>query len=548
MSDVFISYARSTTAKQAQAVAEALRGLGYDVWLDTELPAHRSYSDVIEERLKAARAVIVIWSAEAAKSEWVRSEADRAREEHKLVQVRVDGARLPMPFDQIQCADLAGWSGDLDAPGWAKVAGSVRNLVGGSGAGPSPSSQAQPSLPSKPSIAVMPFANLSGDAEQDYFADGMVEEIVAALTRFKSIFVIASGSTLSFKGKAVTPREVARELGVRYVLEGSVRKAGGRVRIAVKLIDAGDGAQIWADRFEDTLEDVFALQDKVALAVAGVIEPSVRLAEIRRVSKRPTENMGSYDLYLRAMALYETFAPAEVFKAIELLERSVALDPDFAPAMSVAAQSHAYIVAFGWTDDPASHRQKGVELAQRALRVRDADSQVLAQAAYSAIMLTGDLEAGAPHIDRAKALNPGASHVWQLSGIMQIRRGNADLGIEQVETAMRLDPVSSVRQTAQRMFIAIGRLEQGRLAEAAAILKETTRQIDTPFGHAILAAVEGLLGNVVEAKSALARYRERSNNAIERSGAFFIRPEHRERFLEGVAIAEGERPVPGTEA
>jgi adenylate cyclase len=295
MADVFISYARATGAGQAQQVVRGLRGLGYSVWIDDELPAHRAYSGVIAEQIAAAKAAVVIWSAEAAQSEWVLSEANRAREAHKLVQVAMDAAPLPMPFDAIHCVDLAGWDGEADAPGWRKVVASVSDLVAGApasaaaGAAPPPSPVSLPppaspplptplSQPDKPSIGVMPFANLSGDPEQEYFADGMVEEIVGALSRYRSIFVIGSGSTFSFKGTGATPREVGRQLGVRYVLEGSVRKAGARVRIAVKLTDAADGVQIWADRFEDTLDDLFALQDKVALAVAGVLEPTVREA------------------------------------------------------------------------------------------------------------------------------------------------------------------------------------------------------------------------------------------------------------------------------
>ncbi len=238
MSDVFISYARST-ATQAQAAAEALKALGYSVWLDDELLAHHPYTHAIEEQLTAAKAALVIWSAEAVRSEWVLSEANRAREDRKLVQLSVDGARLPMPFDQTQCADLAGWTVDRIVPGWRKVVASVADLVGEGLRRPRRLADAPFALPSKPSIAVMPFANLSGDPEQEYFADGMVEEIVTALSRFKSIFVIGSGSTLSFKGKAISPHEAGRRLGVRYVLEGSVRKAGVRVRITTKLTEAG---------------------------------------------------------------------------------------------------------------------------------------------------------------------------------------------------------------------------------------------------------------------------------------------------------------------
>src|SRR5215472_16775395 len=296
MADVFISYARSTE-KQARAVAEGLRAEGYSVWSDDDLPSHRAYADVIEEQLSTAKAVVVIWSAEAVRSEWVRSEANRAREDHKLVQLNMDGARLPMPFDQIQCADLAGWSGDRAAPGWTKVAASVAELATARAApAPPVTSGAPPSLPSKPSIAVMPFANLSDDRDQEYFADGMMDEIVGVLSRFRSIFVIASSSTMTFKGKSVSPQEVRRLLGVRFVLEGSVRKAAGRVRISARLLDTADATQVWADRFDDTLDDVFALQDKVAASVAGVIVPAVREAEIRRAmgSANP-DDRNAYD-------------------------------------------------------------------------------------------------------------------------------------------------------------------------------------------------------------------------------------------------------------
>jgi adenylate cyclase len=288
MSHVFISYARST-AKETQQVASALRGLGHEVWLDDQIPAHRAYADVIEERLREAKAVVVIWSAEAVKSQWVQSEADKAREDGKLVQLNLDGAKLPMPFDRIQCVDMNGWRGDLNAPAWRKIAASVVELVGGTSPALASVTGDRPAFPSKPSIAVLPFADMTGsEGGQDYFVDGMVAEITTALSRIRSIFVIASSSALTFKGKDIGAREAAQQLGVRYVLEGSVRKAAGRVRIAVQLIDASNGVQIWNQRFDDTLEDVFALQDKVALAVAGRIEPTMREAEIRRASSRPT--------------------------------------------------------------------------------------------------------------------------------------------------------------------------------------------------------------------------------------------------------------------
>ena len=223
MADIFISYARSTEP-QAKQIAEALRDLGYGVWRDDELPAHRAYNEVIEERLKAAGAVVVIWSADAVKSQWVRSEADRAREDGKLVQLTLDGARLPMPFDQIQCADLSGWNGDTAAAGWRKVVAGIGDLLVDAKNEPA---ILTPPLPTKPSIAVLPFANLSGDPEQEYFADGMVVEIVASLSRVRSIFVIASGSGLSFKGKGLSP-SIRRRSCTTRVMHSRIRPMAPR--------------------------------------------------------------------------------------------------------------------------------------------------------------------------------------------------------------------------------------------------------------------------------------------------------------------------------
>jgi TolB-like protein len=534
MSDVFISYARST-AREAKAVAEALRGLGYSVWIDDDLPAHRTYSRVIEEQMMAAKAAVVIWSADAVQSEWVLSEANRAREDHKLVQVTTDRARLPMPFDTIQCADLAGWSGDMDAPGWRKVVASIADLVGGLAAASSVS-DAPPPLPSKPSIAVMPFANLSGDPEQEYFADGMVEEIITALSRFKSIFVIGSGSTLSFKGKSVSPHEAGRQLGVRYVLEGSVRRAGARVRITAKLTDAEGGAQIWADRFEDTLDDIFALQDRVALSVGGVIEPAVRTAEVRRTARRPTENLGSYDLYLRASGDFLSFVPEKALASLALMERAIELDPDFGPAMARAGQLCSFVFSFGWSDDPRAYRRRGIALAHRAIEVAGDDADVLVTAASTIQTLERNLDSATTLIDRALELNPGASVVWYYSGMLQIALGEPDLAVQHLETARRLDPLSAMLP-AQRQWTAIARFQQGRFAETVQLLSEIVRHVTSPLTPAFLAAAYGQLGMKSEAEGALALYREWTSTPIKLLARG--RPEHIKLFLDGIAVAEG---------
>jgi TolB-like protein len=217
-----------------------------------------------------------------------------------------------------------------------------------------------PPLPDKPSIAVLPFANLSGDPEQEYFADGMVEEIITALSRIRWLFVIARYSSFTYKGQAVDVKQVGRELGVRYLLEGSVRKAGGRVRITAQLVGAQTGAHLWADRFDGSLEDVFDLQDQVAISVAGVIEPALEAAETRLARARPTSDLTAYDLYLRANELFPAWSKEPTLHALELLERAIERDPRYGIALALAGVFHSLIFCSGWADDPDATRRQGI--------------------------------------------------------------------------------------------------------------------------------------------------------------------------------------------
>ena len=237
-------------------------------------------------------------------------------------------------------------------------------------------------LPDKPSIAVLPFQNMSGDPEQEYFADGMVEEIITALSRIRWLFVIARNSTFTYKGQAVDVKQVGRELGVRYVLEGSVRKGGNRVRITAQLIDATSGTHLWADRFDGSLEDVFELQDEVATSVAGVIEPTLEAAEIRRASARPTNDLSAYDLYLRALPHVATYQWDHTVEALDLLQRAIERDPNFASALGRAAYCHAVLDAIGRVADRRDNRRVGIDLARRALRAGGDDAFALASVAH----------------------------------------------------------------------------------------------------------------------------------------------------------------------
>ena len=445
MSDVFISYARSTE-QQARAVGEALRALGYSVWRDDELPTHRTYSDVIEEQLDCAKAVVVIWSSEAVKSQWVRSEADRARADDKLVQLAVDAARLPMPFDQIQCADLSGWSGELDHPAWCKVVASVAVVVGGT---PAPAEAAHPrpppastppALPDKPSIAVLPFRNLSGDPAQEYISDGIVESITAALSRIRSFFVIARNSAFAYKGQSVNVRDIGRQLGVAYVLEGSVQKAGPRIRIGVQLVETEGGANVWTGRHDGMLDDLFDLEDRITEQVAGALQPSIRIAEIERSRRKRPQDLGAYDYAMRAMPHVWALEEAESARALELLDKALEIEPDYPLALSLAAWCHAQRSVYNWAADPQESQAQALVLAEQAAQLSGDDPLILS---VLGAVHTFARNYGTARIllERAVAIDPNAAWAWQRLGYLDAYSDRPTEAIEKFERALRLSPL-----------------------------------------------------------------------------------------------------------
>jgi adenylate cyclase len=284
---------------------------------------------------------------------------------------------------------------------------------------------------------------MSGDPEQEYFADGMVEEIITALSRIRWLFVLARNSSFTYKGKAIDVKRVGRELGVSYVLEGSVRKAGGRIRITAQLIDAIGGAHLWADRFDGLLEDVFDLQDKVALSVAGVIEPTLQAAETARSAGRPTTDLTGYDLYLRACAMALS-SSARYAKALRLLELAINRDPCYGPALAWAAFCCHRLLLDGRSQDPAADRLKGTDFARRALEVAGDDPAILANAAYTLAYLGRDIGAMTALVDRALAPNPSFARGWFISGVLRLYAGRPDIAIEHAETSLRLSPRARV--------------------------------------------------------------------------------------------------------
>jgi len=547
MSDVFISYKRENLTGVGRLV-EALRAEGVSVWWDQDIAPNAAWEATIEAALAAARLVIVAWSPAAVASENVKAEARWARDHGRLLQVFVEACAPPLFFGERQGVDLKHWSGTAADPAFLSVLGGVRKGLAqpassvSDDAPPALISGAPPPLPNKPSIAVLPFANLSGDPEHEYFADGMVVEIVEALSRIRSIFVIASGASLSFKGKGIGLQAVARQLGVRYVLEGSVRKAANRVRIGVQLVDAADGAQIWTHRFEDTLEDVFALQDRVALAVAGQIEPTVQQAEMRRASGRPTDNMGSYDLYLRALPLFYAFARTEMLEALALLDRAIALDPDFGPALSLAGSCCYTMHAFGWSSDLERVRRRGVELTHRALKAAGDDANVLAAAAGPTINLEGDLAAATALVERAIDINSGSSRAWMYSSLVRLRLEETELAIAHVETSMRLEPMGPNRAM-QALILGVARFRQGRFSETVTLMREVVQRSDHPTAFLFIATSCGHLGQAEAAREALAHYHALTSAPVDAYALrFAVSATYRKLFMDGIALAEGKTP------
>jgi adenylate cyclase len=295
-------------------------------------------------------------------------------------------------------------------------------------------------LPDKPSLAVLRFQNLTGDAEQEYFVDGMVEEITTAIARLPWLFVIARNSAFTYKGKPVDVKQVAQELGVRYVLEGSVRKAGNRVRITGQLIDTTTGAHIWADRFDGALDDIFELQDQVASNVAGAIEPKLRQSEIERASRKPTANLTAYDLYLRALAQSYRYTDEGVAEAVVLARQALAIDPSYDPAAAMLGLCRVRQRAQWWGALSHEDIAEAVRLARQALEAERDDAETIWQAAYALFYLVGEAAMAAAALDRALALNPNAAHAWLIRGQIHASRNQPDAAIEAVERARRLSP------------------------------------------------------------------------------------------------------------
>jgi len=394
-------------------------------------------------------------------------------------------------------------------------------------------------LPDKPSIAVLPFANLSGDPEQEYFADGMVEEIITALSRIRWLFVIDRNSSFTYKGQVIDVKRVGHGLGVRYVLEGSVRKVGRRVRINAQLIDATNGAHLWADRFDGSLVDIFELQDNVAASVAGVIEPALQAAEAARSAARPTTDLGAYDCYLRALVIFHPMTKEAVLEALGMLEQAIAIDRHYGPALAFAAACHMQFVNYSWAEDPATARSKAVDLARRALQVARDDPDVIASAALVLAVFGEDIGTMMALADHALALNPSSARGWYHSGFLRLMAGSPDRAIELAEVSLRLSP--RARIGAVHTVIGASHFLSRRFDEAIAKLLlaiEETPNFPVPYRY--LAACYAHMARLDEARDVVKRLRAITPAVIPPRIMYLRNAEHRELYLSGLRLAAGQ--------
>lgn len=433
MVDVFVSYARSDEA-QAARVADELSTKGYQVWRDDALPAHRSYAEVIQERLNEAEAVVVLWSAEAAKSQWVRAEADAARSSGILVQASLDGSIPPIPFNQIQCAGLDGWTGDCDAPGWRKLEASVRAVAGAPPAADPQQAKRRPTH-RELRICVLPFQNMSGDAEQEYFSDGISEDITTDLSKISALGVVARNTAFTFKGRSIDIRELAAKLGVSHVLEGSVRKAGQRVRINAQLIDGSSGGHLWAERYDRDLDDIFAIQDEISKAIVGALKLKLLPEEKKAIEARNTTNVEAYKLYLLARQYWATGNHGDQRReerVMRICSRAVQIDPryGYAWAMLAFAQSNLRYIFRCEVDD-------GFAAAHAALSIDPNIAEAYCPLARR-LEENGRIAEAQAEVDKALKLAPDSWEVNKEAGRIAKERRDFDSAIAYYEKVVEV--------------------------------------------------------------------------------------------------------------
>jgi TolB-like protein len=395
-------------------------------------------------------------------------------------------------------------------------------------------------LPESPSIAVLPFRNLGGNVEQDYFADGIVEDIITALSRLRWLFVIAHNSSFTYKGRTVDEKQVGRELGVRYVVEGSVRQSENRIRITGQLVDAAAGTHLWADRFEGRLDDIFELQDQITTSIVGAIASQLERAEIERARRKPTGNLSAYDNYLRAMPHLHRGTREAIDVALPLFYKAMELDPEFASAHAMAAWCHFWRKINGWMTDRPQEIAEGVRLARLAVELGKDDAVALTRGGHAFAHLAGDVDGGIALVDKALVLNPNLAAAWFLGGFLRTVRGDPDAAIEFLTRAMRFSPLDP-EMFRMQAGMALSHLFAGRFDAASSWAEQSFREAPTFLAVvAIIAASHALAGRTEQARMAIEHLRK-LDPTFRISGLEgwipIRRPEHLARFTTGLRQA-----------
>jgi TolB-like protein len=395
-------------------------------------------------------------------------------------------------------------------------------------------------LPDSPSIAVLPFRNLSGDVEQDYFADGVVEDIITALSRIRWLFVIARNSSFTYKGRTVDEKQVGRELGVRYVVEGSVRQSESRIRITGQLVDASAGTHLWADRFEGRLDDIFELQDQIAASIVGAIASQLERAEIERARRKPTGSLSAYDTYLRAMPHLHRGTREAIDEALPLFYKAIQIDPEFASAHAMAAWCHFWRKINGWMTDREQDIAEGARLARLAVQLGKDDAVALTRGGHALAHLAGEIDGGIALIDKALVLNPNLAAAWFLGGFLRTLSGDPDAAIEFFTRAMRFSPLDP-EMFRMQAGMALSHLLAGRFDMAASWAEQSFRQSPTFSAVvAIIAASHALAGRTEQAQTAIEHLRKLDPTFRISSLSGWIpirRPEHLARLATGLRMA-----------
>ncbi|MBY6127403.1 TIR domain-containing protein [Qipengyuania aquimaris] len=560
MSDVFISYAR-TNYPQARAMAKGLADAGYDVWIDDDLPAHRAFSTVIEENLRAAKAVLVLWSKDACASRWVPAEADIAYGEDKLVQISIDGSMPPLPFNRIHCERAPDWNGELNSPAWQKILASIADLARPgasqlrkpeevSGKEPvahmgtrawdiaAPEEKGLPrelpaSVTTKPSIAVLPFQQV-GDTSDAWFPDAVADEITVALARFGRFFVLSSISALRPENRDRPPEEVAAELGARYVLSGKIQRSDQRVRFIAHLDDVIEARRVWSDRFDEDLDDIFELQDRIARTVAKSIGVSINDAEAYRARHQPSRDIR--DIYYQANLLIQRIDPKSIATVLALAKRALEIEPENSWAAAMAALANGFQFLLGWTSDREASRERTIHYCEIALKDSDADERVFGLCGPALNCVGHKIELAHQLTDKAIDINPCDAGTLFWGSWMDVTAGNSERGIERARTSLAVNPKSGIGHLIAIPH-AIGLIQLGRYEEAADMLTKVVEV--SPQGDALAALVIALvkLDRIDEAKAIHARL----NTAGRAIGglALMQKPEHKQMVEECLAVAGG---------